>query len=190
MFRVPWFTSAHPESRMSSNWKSNGLLWIKTVRLSTYCCFVTNSAETDKTRPTPMCAICSELRLAWLDKGPLPLRTLHCPLTTSHGPLAARNESAPFVGSNAAVNSGVSSCHHLYQTKSQKDYYPHYRILSCVSNMAPNTVLITQKTIHETLIPIWKWSRNHINALQGDPSRWWKPPIDLDLRCSAILPWQ
>ena len=25
--------------------------------------------------------------------------------------------------------------------------------------------------------------------VQGDPSRWWKPPIDLYLGCSVFLPW-
>ena len=31
---------------------------------------------------------------------------------------------------------------------------------------------------------------NVTNKLQGDPSGWLKPPVDLDLGCSTILPGQ
>ena len=29
-----------------------------------------------------------------------------------------------------------------------------------------------------------------VNYIQGDPSAWYQPPVDLDLGCSAILPGQ
>ena len=41
-----------------------------------------------------------------------------------------------------------------------------------------------------TIVTHFRELRKHLTLVQGDPCRWWKPPVDLDLRCSAILPGQ